>query len=80
VYFSRTGTVGLLQMYERLYPLKSPNGVTIDKCIQPSVDNKGDIIGLVAGDPECYEVPYNNSTAVSTVEYSNTVQLSNTVH
>jgi len=44
-------------MYERLSKLKSPNGVTIDKCIQPSVDNRGDIIGLVAGDPECYEVP-----------------------
>jgi len=43
-------------MYERLSKLKSPNGVTVDKCIQPSVDNKGDIIGLVAGDPECYEV------------------------
>ena len=44
------------QMYERLSKLKSPNGVTVDKCIQPSVDNKGDIIGLVAGDPECYDV------------------------
>ena len=43
-------------MYERLSKVKSPNGVTIDKCIQPSVDNKADIIGLVAGDPECYEV------------------------
>jgi len=45
-----------IQMYERLSKLKSPNGVTVDKCIQPSVDNKGDIIGLVAGDPECFEV------------------------
>ena len=44
------------QMYERLSKLKSPHGVTVDKCIQPSVDNKGDIIGLVAGDPECYDV------------------------
>jgi len=43
-------------MYERLSKLKSPNGVTVDKCIQPSVDNKGDIIGLVAGDPESYDV------------------------
>jgi len=43
-------------MYERLYKLKTPNGVTIDKCIQPSVDNKGDIIGLAAGDPESYDV------------------------
>jgi len=44
------------QMYERMSKLKSPHGVTVDKCIQPSVDNKGDIIGLVAGDPECYDV------------------------
>jgi len=43
-------------MYERLSKLKSPNGVTVDKCIQPSVDNKGAIIGLVAGDPESYDV------------------------
>ena len=50
-------------MYERLSKLKSPNGVTIDKCIQPSVDNKADIIGLVAGDPECYEVPPTSRVA-----------------
>jgi len=43
-------------MYERLFELKTPNGVTVDKCIQPSVDNTGDIIGLVAGDAESYEV------------------------
>jgi len=44
------------EMYERLFDKRTPNGVTVDKCIQPSVDNTGDIIGLVAGDPECYEV------------------------
>ncbi len=43
-------------MYEKLYKLKTANGVTVDKCIQPSVDNSGRIIGLVAGDPESYEV------------------------
>lgn len=44
------------EMYERLYPLRTVNGVSIDKCIQPSVDNTGRIIGLVAGDAESYEV------------------------
>ena len=43
-------------MYERLYELRTPNGVSIDKCIQPSVDNTGRIIGIVAGDPESYDV------------------------
>jgi len=44
------------EMYERLFNKRTPNGVTVDKCIQPSVDNTGRIIGLVAGDPESYEV------------------------
>ena len=51
-------------MYERLSKVKTANGVTLDKCIQPSVDNTGDItglIGLVAGDPDCYEVPVQHS-------------------
>jgi creatine kinase len=43
------------EMYEKLFDKRSPNGVTLDKCIQPSVDNTGDIIGLVAGDPESYD-------------------------
>jgi creatine kinase len=43
-------------MYEFLYDKKTVHGVTLDKCIQPSVDNTGRIIGLVAGDPESYEV------------------------
>ena len=30
--------------------------MTLDKCIQPSVDNTGKIVGLVAGDEECYLV------------------------
>lgn len=45
-----------LEMYERLYKKATSNGVTLDKCIQPSVDNTGKIIGLVAGDEESYEV------------------------
>jgi len=43
------------EMYERLFDKRTPNGVTVDKCIQPSVDNTGGIIGLVAGDPESYD-------------------------
>lgn len=45
-----------IQMYEDLCRRLTPNGVTLDKCIQPSVDYTGKIIGLVAGDEECYEV------------------------
>ena len=37
-------------------PEGNPNGVTLDKCIQVSLDNMGKINGLVAGDEECYEV------------------------
>lgn len=44
------------EMYEKLYPRRTVNGVSIDKCIQPSVDNTGRIIGIVAGDAESYEV------------------------
>jgi len=43
------------EMYAKLFDKRTPNGVTVDKCIQPSVDNTGQIIGLVAGDPESYE-------------------------
>jgi len=43
------------EMYERLFDKRTPNGVTLDKCIQVSVDNTGRIIGLVAGDPESYD-------------------------
>lgn len=46
-------------MYEKLYPRRTVNGVSIDKCIQPSVDNTGRIIGIVAGDAESYEVGGN---------------------
>jgi len=42
------------EIYEKLYDKVTPNGVTLDKCIQPSVDNMGKIIGLVAGDEESY--------------------------
>ena len=42
-------------MYERLYKRVTESGVTLDKCIQPAVDFNGKIIGLVAGDEQCYE-------------------------
>ena len=44
------------EMYERLYKKVTPNGVTLDKVIQPSVDAFGDVIGLIAGDEESYDV------------------------
>ncbi|KAK2194003.1 hypothetical protein NP493_3g01064 [Ridgeia piscesae] len=44
-----------VEMYERLFDKVTPNGVTLDKCIQPSVDYTGKICGLVAGDEESYE-------------------------
>ena len=46
----------LLQIYAQCYKKVTPNGVTIDKCIQPSIDNTNKILGLVAGDEDCYEV------------------------
>nr|BAE16473.1 taurocyamine kinase [Arenicola brasiliensis] len=42
------------EMYEKMYKRVTPNGVTVDKCIQPSVDYTGKIVGLVAGDEESY--------------------------
>ncbi len=43
-------------MYEKMYKRVTPNGITVDKCIQPSVDSTGQIVGLVAGDEESYTV------------------------
>lgn len=45
-----------LEMYEKNFDKVTPNGVTFDKCIQPSVDFNGKITGLVAGDEESYTV------------------------
>ena len=47
-------------MYERLYTKITPNGITLDKCIQPSLDFTGKIVGLVAGDEESYEVRHDD--------------------
>ncbi|KAK2194004.1 hypothetical protein NP493_3g02080 [Ridgeia piscesae] len=43
-----------LEIYDKLYKKVTSNGVTLDKCIQPSVDYTGKITGLVAGDEESY--------------------------
>ena len=45
-----------LQIYEHLYDKVTPNGVTLDKCIQPSLDYTGKICGVAVGDEESYEV------------------------
>jgi hypothetical protein len=63
-----------LEMYDRLYKKVTPNGVTIDKCIQPSVDNTGKIIGLVAGDEESYEVFKELFDAVITIAIKDSKQ------
>ncbi|XP_072174412.1 creatine kinase B-type-like [Diadema setosum] len=47
-------------MYGRLSRLSTPNGYTLDECIQTGVDNPGHpfikTVGMVAGDEESYEV------------------------
>lgn len=47
-------------IYAKLCNKTTPNGYTIDECIQTGVDNPGHpfikTVGMVAGDEECYEV------------------------
>lgn len=45
-------------MYDELKKRKTSMGTTLDQCIQPSCEVVKDekIIGLVAGDEECFEV------------------------
>lgn len=47
-------------IYSRLSNLSTPNGFTLDQCIQTGVDNPGHpfikTVGMVAGDEESYEV------------------------
>ena len=51
-------------IYSRLSKLSTPNGFTLDECIQTGVDNPGHpfikTVGMVAGDEESYEVRYQN--------------------
>ncbi|CAK8693918.1 unnamed protein product [Clavelina lepadiformis] len=46
-------------VYAKLRDRVTPNGITLDQCIQTGVDNEGHpfikIVGLVAGDEESYE-------------------------
>ena len=48
------------QIYANLRDKVTPNGVTLDMCIQTGVDNPGHpyikTVGCVAGDEESYEV------------------------
>jgi len=47
-------------LYEKLRPLSTPSGYTLDQAIQTGVDNPGhpfiSTVGVVAGDEESYEV------------------------
>ncbi|XP_073509270.1 creatine kinase U-type, mitochondrial-like [Phyllobates terribilis] len=47
-------------IYAKLCNKSTPNGFTLDQCIQTGVDNPGQpfiiSVGIVAGDEECYEV------------------------
>lgn len=47
-------------IYARLRDKMTPNGYTLDQCIQTGVDNPGHpfikTVGMVAGDEESYEV------------------------
>ncbi|NXM91067.1 KCRS kinase, partial [Oenanthe oenanthe] len=47
-------------IYSRLRDKMTPNGYTLDQCIQTGVDNPGHpfikTVGMVAGDEESYEV------------------------
>lgn len=49
-------------IYAELSRKVTPNGCTLDECIQTGVDNPGHpfikTVGMVAGDEECYEVRY----------------------
>jgi creatine kinase len=48
------------QIYSHLREKVTPNGCTLDQCIQTGVDNPGhpfiSTVGVVAGDEESYEV------------------------
>lgn len=56
-------------IYARLCDKATPNGWTLDQCIQTGVDNPGHpfikTVGIVAGDEETYEVSDSQSLACS---------------
>lgn len=53
-------------IYAKLRDKMTPNGYTLDQCIQTGVDNPGHpfikTVGMVAGDEESYEVKYFHNT------------------
>lgn len=53
-------------IYAKLRDKMTPNGYTLDQCIQTGVDNPGHpfikTVGMVAGDEESYEVKYFRNT------------------
>lgn len=53
-------------IYSRLRDKMTPNGYTLDQCIQTGVDNPGHpfikTVGMVAGDEESYEVRGSHRT------------------
>ena len=56
-------------IYSRLRDKMTPNGYTLDQCIQTGVDNPGHpfikTVGMVAGDEESYEVRHFQSIVLS---------------
>merc|ERR1719181_1128280 len=42
-------------MFDMIKPRTTQNGITVDKCIRPGVEDPLAPIGVVAGDTECYE-------------------------
>lgn len=55
-------------IYARLRDKMTPNGYTLDQCIQTGVDNPGHpfikTVGMVAGDEESYEVKYFHNAII----------------
>lgn len=55
-------------IYSKLRDKMTPNGYTLDQCIQTGVDNPGHpfikTVGMVAGDEESYEVSNFHNTVV----------------
>ena len=60
-------------MYARLRDKVTPNGWTLDQCIQTGVDNPGHpfitTVGIVAGDEESYEVGITFTSCIVAVHW-----------
>lgn len=66
-------------IYARLCDKATPNGWTLDQCIQTGVDNPGHpfikTVGMVAGDEETYEASGSRSPAMFPCFYHDSVIL-----